>query len=68
MVISQRKYTLDILEETCMLDGKPKNTSMDLNVKLVLRQEEPLRDPERYRQHVGKLTTSPLLGQTFPFF
>ena len=54
MVISQRKYTLDILADTGMLDCKPIDTSMDLNVKLVLGQEEPLRDPGRYRL-VGKL-------------
>ena len=35
VVISQRKYTFDILEETCMLDSKPVDTPMDLNVKLV---------------------------------
>ena len=35
VVLSQRKYVLDILEETGMLDCKPVDTSMDLNVKLI---------------------------------
>ena len=35
MVISQRKYVLDILEEIGMLDCKPVNTPMDPNIKLV---------------------------------
>ena len=35
VVVSQRKYALDILEETGMLDFKPVDTPMDLNVKLV---------------------------------
>ena len=35
VVISQRKYALDILEETDMLDYKPVDTPMDPNVKLV---------------------------------
>ena len=35
MVISQRKYTLDILTDTDMLDCKPVDTPMDPNVKLV---------------------------------
>ena len=48
VVMSWRKYVLDILEETGMLDCKPINTPMDPNVKLVLRQGEPLRDPGRY--------------------
>ncbi|RVW56411.1 Retrovirus-related Pol polyprotein from transposon RE1 [Vitis vinifera] len=55
VVLSQRKYALDILEETGMLDCKPVDTPMDPNVKLVLGQGEPLGDPGRYRRLVGKL-------------
>ncbi|RVW76712.1 Retrovirus-related Pol polyprotein from transposon RE2 [Vitis vinifera] len=55
VVLSQRKYALDILEETGMLDCKPVDTPMDPNVKLVPRQGEPLGDPGRYRRLVGKL-------------
>ena len=55
MVISQRKYTLDILADTGMLYYKPVDTPMDPNVKLIPSQEEPLQDPGRYRQLVGKL-------------
>ena len=55
MVISQRKYTLDILADTRMLDFKLVDTLMDPNVKLVPSQGELLRDPRRYRQFVGKL-------------
>ena len=53
--MSQRKYVLDILEETGMLDYKPIDTFMDPNVKLVPGQGEPLRDPGRYRRLVGRL-------------
>ena len=55
VVISQRKYTLDILVDTGMLDRKPVDTPIDLIVKLVLGQGGPLRDPGRYQQLVGKL-------------
>ena len=55
VVLSQRKYALDILEETGMLDYKPVDTPMDPNVKLVPGQGESLGDPERYRRLVGKL-------------
>ena len=48
MVISQRKYTLNILVDTGILNYKPVDTPMDPNVKLVLGQEEPLQDPRRY--------------------
>ena len=49
MIISQRKYTLNILINTGMLDCKPVDTHMDSNVKLVPGQGEFLRDSERYR-------------------
>ena len=55
VVISQRKYTLDILADTGMLDCKPVDTPMDPNVKLILGQGEPLQDPRRYQRLVGKL-------------
>ena len=48
-VMNQRKYALEILEETCMLDCKPVDTPMDPNVKLVPGQGETLCDPRRYR-------------------
>ena len=35
VVMSQRKYVLNILEKTGMLDRKPVDTPMDSNVKLV---------------------------------
>ena len=55
VVMSQRKYVLDILEEIGMLDCKPVDASMDPNVKLILRHGEPLRDPWRYQRLVGRL-------------
>ena len=38
VVISQRKYTLDILIDIVMFNSKPTDTPMDPNVKLVLGQ------------------------------
>ena len=55
VVIFQRRYALDILEETSMLDCKPVDFFMDPNVKLVLAQGESLGDPGKYRRLVGKL-------------
>ena len=48
VVISQRKYTLDILTDTSMLDCKPMDTLIDPNVKLVQGHGELLRDLGRY--------------------
>ena len=55
VVISQKKYTLDILTDTGMLDCKLVDTLMDPNVELVPSQGDLLRDLERYRRLVGKL-------------
>ena len=55
VVMTQRKYVLDILEKTSMLDCKPVDAPMDPNVKLVPGQGEPLRDPGRHQLLVGRL-------------
>ncbi|KAK2377577.1 putative mitochondrial protein [Trifolium repens] len=55
IVISQRKYAMDILEETGLLNAKPVDTPMDPNIKLLPNQGEPLSDSGRYRRLVGKL-------------
>ncbi|XP_061348750.1 uncharacterized protein LOC133294107 [Gastrolobium bilobum] len=46
IVISQRKYAMDILEETTLLNAKPVDTPMDPNVKLMPNQGELFSDPE----------------------
>ena len=46
---------MDILADISLLDCKPVDTPMDLNVKLVLGQGKLLRDPGRYKRLVGKL-------------
>ena len=55
IVISQRKYALDILEESGMTNCRPIDSHMDPNQKLMADQGEPYSDPERYRRLVGKL-------------
>jgi len=55
IAISQRKYALDILEETGLTNCKPVETPMDPNVKLLPNKGEPYTDPGKYRRLVGKL-------------
>ena len=55
IVISQRKYALDILKETDMQNCRPVDSPMDPNLKLMTYQSEVYPDPERYRRLVGKL-------------
>lgn len=53
--LSQRKYVLEILEETGLLGSKLVETPMDPNVKLYEDQTELLSNPKRYHRLVGKL-------------
>ncbi|CAN1785707.1 Retrovirus-related Pol polyprotein from transposon TNT 1-94 [Linum perenne] len=53
--LSQRKYTLEILEEAGLLDSKPATTPMDYKTHLSATGDEDFPDPEIYRRLVGKL-------------
>jgi len=55
VIISQRIYALDILEETGLTSCKPIYSSMDSNEKLMRNQGEIFSNLERYRRLVGKL-------------
>ncbi|XP_014506428.1 uncharacterized protein LOC106766193 [Vigna radiata var. radiata] len=55
IVISQRKYALDILKETGLMNSKPMDTLMDPDTKLLPKQGEPMSNPKKYRRLVGKL-------------
>ncbi|XP_019161438.1 PREDICTED: uncharacterized protein LOC109158074 [Ipomoea nil] len=54
ILLSQRKYILDLLTETGKLGAKPCNTPMIPNSQLT-SEGELFDDPERYRRLVGKL-------------
>ena len=53
--ISQRKYTLDLLKDSGMLEAKPTDFSMEQYPKVSCEGKQPLWDPLSYRQLVGKL-------------
>jgi hypothetical protein len=53
--LSQRKYTLDILQDTGYLGSKPVATPMESNLKLMPDEGDFIDDPDTYRRLVGKL-------------
>ncbi|KAJ9561864.1 LOW QUALITY PROTEIN: hypothetical protein OSB04_007024 [Centaurea solstitialis] len=55
ILISQRKYVLDMLTEYGLLGCKPVDTPMLPTKKLLLEDGDPMNDPERYKRLVGKL-------------
>ncbi|KAJ0520490.1 putative RNA-directed DNA polymerase [Helianthus annuus] len=51
----QKKYVLDLLAETGMVDCKPADTPMIANQKLYMEERADLADKGRYQRIVGKL-------------
>jgi len=54
IVLTQRKYALDILEETSMTEFRTAKSPMNQNQKLIVDQGKPFSNPERYSRLVGK--------------
>ncbi|XP_022013319.1 uncharacterized mitochondrial protein AtMg00810-like [Helianthus annuus] len=55
MVLSQRKYTLDIVEDAGMLGCRPSPIPMEQNLKLEVGKEEDRFDPSHYRRLIRRL-------------
>lgn len=53
--LCQRKYTLDIIQETGLLGAKLVSTPLEQNHQLSLATRHLLDQPERYRRLVGRL-------------
>lgn len=53
--MNQRKYTLELLEDTDFLAAKPSPVPFDPNLKLSPTDGAPLADPTLYRRLIGRL-------------
>nr|GEX53358.1 putative RNA-directed DNA polymerase [Tanacetum cinerariifolium] len=53
--ICQKKYILDLLAETEMIDCKPADTPMITNQKLFMKTKAKFANRDRYQRMVGKL-------------
>ncbi|KAA3479661.1 Retrovirus-related Pol polyprotein from transposon TNT 1-94 [Gossypium australe] len=54
VVLSQRKYAINLLQETCLLGAKPLNTPIKPNLDL-WKEDDDFIDHGQYRKFVGKL-------------
>ncbi|KAL7607995.1 hypothetical protein Lser_V15G10095 [Lactuca serriola] len=55
IVISQRQYVLDLLQDNGMLASKPVSFPMDPHQKSSKFEGEPFENPSQYRRLVGRL-------------
>ncbi|XP_014499516.1 uncharacterized protein LOC106760611 [Vigna radiata var. radiata] len=54
ILLSQRKYALDLLTETGMLNAAPVSTPMNFSTK-ISSEGDPLEDPAAFRRLIGRL-------------
>ena len=55
LLLSQRRYILDLLARTNMMEAKPVLTPLPTSPPITLHTGSPLRDPSEYRAIVGSL-------------
>ncbi|KAE8669836.1 PI206-like protein [Hibiscus syriacus] len=55
IILSQRKYALQLLEDTSCLGAKPAELPMPFSSKLSANERELLSDYQEYRQLIGRL-------------
>jgi len=55
IIISQRKYCLDLLRDSALLVAKPASTPLDTSIKLHNGLGKPYEDISSYRRLIGKL-------------
>lgn len=65
MVLSQRKYTLDLIADVGLTNARPVATPVEQNHHLAADKSTLLSDPKRYRRLVGRLV---YLANTRPEF
>ena len=53
--MNQRKYTLEILQDTRMLGAKPTKTPMEQNLRLSKFDGKLIADPTQHRRLIGRL-------------
>ncbi|GJZ89911.1 retrovirus-related pol polyprotein from transposon TNT 1-94 [Tanacetum coccineum] len=55
LFVSQKKYTMEMLQDAGVLNSRPYKLPIDPNLKLQADVGTPLQDPKVYRRYIGKL-------------
>lgn len=55
MLLSQRRYIMDLLARTHVIDSKPVQTSLPTDANLTLHSGAALSDPTEFRAIIGSL-------------
>ncbi|XP_047261657.1 uncharacterized mitochondrial protein AtMg00240-like [Capsicum annuum] len=55
VIISQRKFTMDLIKEYNFFDYSSMSSPLDPTIKLKAKEGDPLPDPTYYRKLIGKL-------------
>ena len=53
--LCQRKYVIDLLTETGMLDCKPAETPIEVNHRLSIQENQVPADKDKYQRLIGRL-------------
>lgn len=63
IIVSQRKFILEMLEKYGLLGAKPYSIPMEVNLKIGYTNENVFPNPTLYREMVGKLMYITLTDQ-----
>ena len=55
ITLNQRKYALEILQDTGLIGSKPVNTSIEQNLHLSKDEGRPIANSSQYRRSIGRL-------------
>jgi len=68
LLLSQKRYIIDLLKKTNMLEAKPKSSPMSSSHMLLAFEGDPVEDPSLFRSKIGSLQYLSLTRIDLAFF